>query len=58
MGVFISFQIEKRIFLLNWIYLKIGHFWAEFWVGNFGGIVNCLMRPLPLKMVSTLRHTR
>ena len=43
---------------INWIYQKLKHLWAQFCLDVSGRIANCLMRPLLLKMISSLWHTR
>ena len=43
---------------VNWIYQKMKQLWAQFSLDVLGRIANCLMRPLLLKMISSLWHTR
>ena len=43
---------------INWIYQKLKHLWVQFCLDVSGRIANCLMRPLLLKMISSLWHTR
>ena len=57
-GTEILFLYGQYIFVCDSEHSSTGSIIDGIYGHNLGGIVNCLMRPLPLKMVNSLQRTR